>query len=193
MPSPLKSPAVAVSALLVPMTELSCIVTEDVELVTRKYIMLEIPPGLGLTTVTEAVVAVAMSEARMLAVNCELFTKVVARALPFQFTTDPDTKPVPFTVSGNAAPPGATASGTSGWLISETGFDVPVGAVFPIRKGLSAATVNATPTEQNAKASTRRRIKKADRELDFVFIGVTDHRCCASDPSFACSSGAGRE
>jgi hypothetical protein len=87
------------------------------------------PPGVGLTTVTEAVLAVAMSEARILAVNCELFTKVVARALPFQFTTDPVTKPVPFTVSVNPAPPGATASGTRGWLISGTGFTMPVGEV----------------------------------------------------------------
>ena len=56
----------------------------------------------------------AMSDTRMLAVNCELLTNVVARALPFQFTTDPETKPVPFTVSVNPAPPGAIASGTSG-------------------------------------------------------------------------------
>ena len=87
------------------------------------------PPGLGLTTVTEAVPAVAISETKMLAANCELLTNVVARALPFQLTTDPDTKLVPFTVRVNPAPPGATASGTSGWLISGTGFTVPVGRV----------------------------------------------------------------
>src|SRR4030095_14014808 len=80
------------------------------------------PPGLGLNTVTEAVLAVAMSEAKMLAVNCELLTKVVVRSLPFQFTTEPGTKPVPFTIRLNSGPPGATASGTSGWLISGTGF-----------------------------------------------------------------------
>lgn len=57
----------------------------------------------------------------MVAVNCELFTKVVARALPFQFTTDPDTKPVPFTVSVNPAPPGATASGTRGLVNQRDG------------------------------------------------------------------------
>jgi len=50
-----------------------------------------------------------------------------------------------------------------------------------------------TPAEQSTPPSATRGMKKADRELDFVFIGVTDHRCCASDPSFACSSGAGRE
>jgi hypothetical protein len=102
----------------------------DVGSVLVKKTTLELPPpGLGFTTVTKAVLALAMSEARMLAVNCELLTKVVARSLPFQFTTDPDTKPVPFTVSVNPAPPGAIASGTKGWLISGTGFAVPVGGV----------------------------------------------------------------
>jgi hypothetical protein len=76
------------------------------------------PPGLGLTTVTEAVLALAMSDAGMLAFNCELLTNVVSRAPPFQCTTEPETKPVPFTVSVNPAPPGLTASGTSGWLIN---------------------------------------------------------------------------
>ena len=89
--------------------------TEEVASVIGKNSTFDmLPPGLGFTTVTEAVLAVAMSEARMVAVNCELFTKVVARALPFQFTTDPDTNPVPFTVSVNLGPPGGTASGTSG-------------------------------------------------------------------------------
>src|SRR5215469_12680500 len=80
------------------------------------------PPGLGLTTVTEAVPAVAMSEAGTLAVNCELLTKVVLSGLPFQSTVAPETKPVPLTVSLNPAPPGLTASGTKGWLTRGTGF-----------------------------------------------------------------------
>ena len=72
------------------------------------------PPGVGLTTVTEAVPALAMSVARMGAVSREPLTKVVVRGLPFHFTTAPETKPVPFTVSANPAEPGLTASGTSG-------------------------------------------------------------------------------
>jgi hypothetical protein len=67
-----------------------------------------------LTTVTEAVLAVAMSEATMLAVNFDALTKVVGRALPFQFTVAPETNCVPFTVSVNALPPGFAASGTNG-------------------------------------------------------------------------------
>jgi hypothetical protein len=48
--------------------------------------------------------------ARMLAVNCELFTKVVDRALPFQFTTQLETKRVPLRVNSNPALPGGMAS-----------------------------------------------------------------------------------
>src|ERR1035437_5804322 len=72
------------------------------------------PPGLGLTTVTAAVDAVAMSDARMAAVSLDWLTKVVAPGVPFQFTTEAATNPAPFTVRVNAGPPGAVASGTSG-------------------------------------------------------------------------------
>src|SRR6266567_1154164 len=106
---------------------------EELASVIGKNSTLDVPPpGLGFTTVTEAVLAVAISDTRMLTVNCELLTNVVARALPFQFTTDPETKPVPFTVSVNPAPPGATASGTMGWLINGTGFAVPVAEEIPV-------------------------------------------------------------
>src|SRR5262249_17859627 len=105
-------------------------VTEEVGTVIGKNTTLDAPPPWpGLTTVTEAVVALAMSEARIVVVNCEVETNVVARVLPLQFTTDPDTNPVPFTVSVNPAPPGATTSGIRGWLISGTGFTAPVGGV----------------------------------------------------------------
>jgi hypothetical protein len=72
------------------------------------------PPGPGLLTVTVPVSATATSVAGIVAVNCELFTNVVARGLPFQFTTEPDTKPVPFTMSVNVAVPGATVAGING-------------------------------------------------------------------------------
>ncbi len=42
--------------------------------------------GLGLTTVTAAVDAVAISDARIFTVSRELLTKVVARGPPLQFT-----------------------------------------------------------------------------------------------------------
>ena len=81
------------------------------------------PPGLGLTTVTVAVDATAISLARIVAVNCEPLTKVVALALPFQFTTELVTKPVPFTVSVKPGVPGATDAGIKGWFTNGTGFD----------------------------------------------------------------------
>jgi hypothetical protein len=82
------------------------------------------------TTVTEAVLGAEISDARMYAVSVELLMKLVARALPFHSTTDPDTNPVPFTASENAAPPGAAASGLKGWLIKGTGFTAEAAVIL---------------------------------------------------------------
>jgi len=49
-------------------------------------------------------------------------TNIVARALPFQLTTDPATNPPPFTVSENPWAPGSTTLGTKGLLMNGTGF-----------------------------------------------------------------------
>jgi len=86
------------------------------------------PPGEGFSTVIESVPAVAMSLAEIVAVNWVLLTKVVARALPFHCTTEPESKFVPVTVSMNAAPPAVV-------LVSES--EVAVGA------GLLMAKVRA--------------------------------------------------
>src|SRR5436309_167463 len=118
-----------------------------------------------------------MSEARMPAVTCEPFTNVVARALPFQFSTDPETKPVPFTVSVNPAPPGAMASGTKGWLISGTGLIEVIAAGVTLLKAIKAIKA---PIEQRAKPIKTRGLKKADREVDCFCIAVTSS--CASEP-----------
>jgi hypothetical protein len=69
------------------------------------------PPGVAFTTVTEAVPAVAISAAVIAAVTWVAETYVVVRADPFQFTVEPETKPVPFTVSVNAAPPAVAEAG----------------------------------------------------------------------------------
>src|SRR5438874_1040926 len=71
------------------------------------------PPGAGVTTVTDAVAAVARSEAGMAAVSCVALTKVVVRAAPFQRTPEALTKLLPFTVSVNAAPPTLALEGES--------------------------------------------------------------------------------
>ena len=77
------------------------------------------PPGDGFVTVTVAEPAVAISAAVIAAVTCVALTKVVVLAAPLNFTTDVDTKPVPFTVRVKAAPPAVA-------LVGER--DVSVGA-----------------------------------------------------------------
>ena len=69
------------------------------------------PPGAGLVTVTVAVPAVAISAAEIAAVSCVALTNVVVLAAPLNFTTDVDTKPVPFTVRVKAAPPAVAVVG----------------------------------------------------------------------------------
>jgi hypothetical protein len=69
------------------------------------------PPGVGLVTVTVAVPAVAISAAVIAAVNWVSLMNVVILAAPLNFTTDVDTKPVPFTVRVKGAPPAVALVG----------------------------------------------------------------------------------
>src|SRR5206468_973849 len=69
------------------------------------------PPGVGLTTVTEAVPAVAMSAAAICAVSWVLLPNVVDRAVPFHWTTAEATKFVPVTVSVKAGSPPVALGG----------------------------------------------------------------------------------
>ena len=69
---------------------------------------LEVPPtGTGVDTVIWALPADAMSVAGIAAVNFVAETKVVVRPDPPHCTTESATKPLPVTVSVNAAAPGA--------------------------------------------------------------------------------------
>jgi len=77
------------------------------------------PPGAAFVTVTFAVLAVAISAAVIATVNWVALTNVMVLAAPLNFTTDVDTKPVPFTVRVKAAPPAVA-------LVGE--IDVSVGA-----------------------------------------------------------------
>jgi hypothetical protein len=89
--------------------------TDSVGTVTSRKTSFESPPpGAGFETVITLVPTLATLEAGTVAVNLLVFTNVVARAVPFQFTTAPGTNPVPFTVRENPGPPGATDEGTSG-------------------------------------------------------------------------------
>src|SRR6266550_8328989 len=115
LPSPLKSP-VTTEPGPAPKSNGLLSTIEEVGIVTSKKTTFEVSPP-GLTTFTEALPGLAMSEEKIFAVNRDLLTKVVPRALPFQFTTEPETNPVPSTVSVNPVPPGLIASGNRGWLI----------------------------------------------------------------------------
>ena len=70
-------------------------------------------PPHGVTTVIEAVPAVAIREAGTVAVSWVEETNVVASAVAFHFTVEPETKLVPFTVRVNCAPPAVAQLGLS--------------------------------------------------------------------------------
>ena len=69
------------------------------------------PPGVGFTTVIEAVPEVAIRPAVTVAVSWVEETNVVASAFPFHFTVDVETKFVPFTVKVNCEPPAVAQVG----------------------------------------------------------------------------------
>src|SRR5207245_2918777 len=69
------------------------------------------PPGVGLTTVTDAVPTVAMPLAEIAARSSVLLKKVVDRSVPFHRTIDEAMKFVPVAVRVNPAPPAPTLVG----------------------------------------------------------------------------------
>jgi hypothetical protein len=71
------------------------------------------PPGVGLTTVTDAFPAVAMLLAATEAVNFVPLTYVVVSPVPFHCIVEVETKFVPVTVKVNAAPPAVALEGES--------------------------------------------------------------------------------
>jgi hypothetical protein len=93
-------------------------VVGDIEvMLTSGYVMVKVaapevpPPGVGVNTVTLADPPLAISEAGILAINCEVLIKFVGRLLPFHLTTDPLIKLEPFTVRLKSSPPEATVDG----------------------------------------------------------------------------------
>lgn len=63
------------------------------------------PPGLGFTTVTCAVPAVARSLAGIVAIRRVALANDVVRLRPFQRTVDPNANPVPVKVNAKPGPP----------------------------------------------------------------------------------------
>jgi hypothetical protein len=90
------------------------------------------PPGVGFTTVTDAVPAVTTREDGTVAVSCVEETNVVVSAVPFQFTVEPETKFVPVAVKVKPALPAVAQAGLSelmvgtGLLMVMTSVAVPV-------------------------------------------------------------------
>src|SRR5437899_108784 len=87
-------------------------VGQPVPAVTVKVTTLE-PRRSGLLTVIDTEPAVLMSLAGMAAVSWLALTNVVGRLLPFQFTVEPTTKPLPLTVREKAPLPAAAEDGVS--------------------------------------------------------------------------------
>jgi len=110
------------------------------------------PPGAGFVTVMLNVPPVVRSLAGIAAVNCVALPKVVVRAEPLKFTTDVETKLVPFTVSTNAASPtfllaGAmlVVVGTKLFTVKTCELDVP-----PPGVGLVTVMLNVPPVATSA-------------------------------------------
>src|SRR5438128_12068342 len=77
-----------------------------------------------------------MREAGTVAVSCVEETNVVVSAVPFQFTVEPETKLVPFTVNVNCAPPAVAQVGLSE-LIVGTALIVIASVVLAVLQGLA--------------------------------------------------------
>jgi hypothetical protein len=98
--------------------------TDSVGVVIVNGTALEVPPpGAGLETVTDTVLAETRSEGGTSACTLSTPTNVVLSGAPFQFTTEVETNPVPFTVIVNPGDPGTALDGTRGWLTNGAGFD----------------------------------------------------------------------
>src|SRR3989454_551024 len=123
------------------------------------------PPGVGVSTVTGRLAAVAMSAAAIAAVNWVALTKVVVRAAPFQRTVEPLVKPVPLTVSVKAAPPTCALVGDrletvgTGLLIENVNTpDVPPSG--PDRTTVTDAVPTAARSEAGMAAGGRAGLTK---------------------------------
>src|SRR5690349_14236056 len=79
------------------------------------------PPGGGVETDTWAVPTDVTSVAVMAARSCVPLRNVVARGLPFQFTTDADVKPDPLTVTVTPGLPATVLAGDSDVAIGTGG------------------------------------------------------------------------
>jgi hypothetical protein len=111
------------------------------------------PPGGGFTTVTEAVPGDATSAAVTVAVSCVDETYVVAKAVPFQRTVEPETKLVPFTVMVNDEHPAGYEFGLSDVMVG-TGLLIVNTTVFDTGPVLFLTVTFAVPATATFAAGT---------------------------------------
>jgi hypothetical protein len=115
------------------------------------------PPGAGLLTVTLALPALAIPEAGTAALTCVALTYVVDSAVPFQFTAEADSNPLPFTVSVNAPDPAVVELGdkadTAGIGLLALMSNVEPAEVPPPGDGLTTVTL-AVPAVATPEAGT---------------------------------------
>src|SRR5919201_621245 len=94
----------------------------------------------GLATVTDGVPAVAISVFGIAAVSWVALPNVVVRFAPFQRTTAPFTKFVPFTVSVNPGPPAVAVFGDSDVSVGAGAVTVNVSAFDVVPSGFNTVT-----------------------------------------------------
>jgi len=105
-----------------------------------------------LTTVTDAVPAVAIREAGTVAVSCVDETNVVVSAVPFHFTLEIAAKFVPFTVKVNPRPPAVAQVGLSelmvggATIVNVTGFDAEPVEFLTVTGAVPAVAISAAGT-----------------------------------------------
>jgi hypothetical protein len=105
-----------------------------------------------LTTVIEAVPAVAMRAAGTVAVSCVAETNVVVSAVPFQFTVEIVAKFVPLTVKVNPGPPAVAQVGLSelivggAAIVNVTGFDAEPVEFLTVTGAVPAVAISAAST-----------------------------------------------
>ena len=93
---------------------------------TLKLIEFDVPPpGVGFVTLTAGMLAVAISLARIEAINVVAFTNVVAFGAPPKFTVEVEIKFAPVTVNVNPAEPAVAPVGESA-EIDGRGLPLPV-------------------------------------------------------------------
>src|SRR5207245_9337253 len=97
--------------------------------------------GGGLTSVMDAVPAVATFAAGTIAVSLIEDTNVVVRAEPFQFTVEVETNLVPFTVKVNCALPAVVEVGLIEVMVGTGLLIVRVSVALPVPPALVALMV----------------------------------------------------